>query len=231
MKLRVASYNIHKCVGFDRRRDPARIIAVLNALDADIIALQEVDHRLGPRKAALPIAAIRHQTNFNIAPFVFDGPSLGWHGQTILIRKPYELVATRKLALPGLEPRGAVMADIVTRAGDIRIVGVHLGLVRRYRTKQLTEIQALLREQPAIPTVVLGDFNDWSADGGAAALLPDYRLHVPGKSFPAVRPMAALDRVAVGHGAHIVDAGVFNQIPARMASDHLPIWASIEIRP
>src|SRR5438445_13875 len=39
--LRVATYNIHKCCGLDRRVLPARIADVLLELDADVIALQE----------------------------------------------------------------------------------------------------------------------------------------------------------------------------------------------
>ncbi|MGB2893339.1 MAG: endonuclease/exonuclease/phosphatase family protein, partial [Albidovulum sp.] len=87
MQLRLASYNVHKCLGMDRRRSPERIVSVLNALDADIVALQEVDHRLPPRPAALPRALIERETDFGVLPFAPEGPSLGWHGQTMLVRR------------------------------------------------------------------------------------------------------------------------------------------------
>ncbi|MEO6236371.1 MAG: hypothetical protein ABIQ52_05185, partial [Vicinamibacterales bacterium] len=40
--VRIATYNIHRCRGMDRRVDPGRIIEVLRDIDADVIALQEV---------------------------------------------------------------------------------------------------------------------------------------------------------------------------------------------
>ena len=54
MELTFASYNIHKGVGLDRRRDPERILAVLREIDADVIALQEADRRLGRRETVIP---------------------------------------------------------------------------------------------------------------------------------------------------------------------------------
>lgn len=231
MTLRLASYNVHKCVGLDRLRIPERVVEVVNALGADIVALQEVDRRLPPRPAALPRALIERETDFGILPFAPDGPSLGWHGQTILVRKGLSVTRIRRLVLPGLEPRGAVLAEIAQGAGSFRVVGVHLGLIRRYRSMQLAAIRAALSRREAMPTAILGDFNDWSARGGATALGPGFRLHAPGLSYPAARPLSALDRIALGPGLHLTSAGVHGATPARVASDHLPIWADVRIDP
>lgn len=231
MTLRLASYNVHKCLGLDRLRIPERVIEVVNALDADIVALQEVDHRLPPRPAALPPALIERETDFGILPFAPDGPSLGWHGQTLLVRKGISVAKIRRIILSGLEPRGAILAEIALGSGSFRVVGVHLGLIRRYRSMQLAAIRAALSRRDEMPTAILGDFNDWSARGGAAALGSGFRLHAPGRSFPAARPISALDRVALGRGLHLTAAGVFGDAPARVASDHLPIWADIRIDP
>ncbi len=229
MKLRLASYNVHKCVGLDRRRMPARIADVVSALRADIVALQEVDHRLAPRRAALPRKLIEDATGLSSLPFAPEGPSLGWHGQTLLVRADLNVTAIRRIFLPGLEPRGAVLAEIDTIAGPLRVVGVHLGLIRRYRSMQLAAIRAAIGRRAPMPTAILGDFNDWSARGGAEALGPDFRLHAPGRSFPAAGPLGALDRVALGHGLHLHDAGVHRAAPARIASDHLPVWTDIRL--
>lgn len=229
MKLRLASYNVHKCLGLDRRRSPARIAEVIAALHADIVALQEVDHRLAPRRAALPRKLIEDATGLRTLPFAPEGPSLGWHGQTLLVRADLNVSAIRRIVLPGLEPRGAVLAEIDTAAGPLRVIGVHLGLIRRYRTMQLAAIRAAVSRRQPMPTTILGDFNDWSARGGAEALGPDFRLHAPGRSFPAAGPMGALDRVALSHGLHLRDAGVQRATPARIASDHLPVWVDIRM--
>lgn len=229
MQLRIASYNVHKCVGMDRRRDPGRIVGVLNALGADIVALQEVDHRLGARPAALSARLIEDETDFGILPFATSNPSLGWHGQTILVRRGIAVSRIRRVQLPGLEPRGALMAEIDTPTAPLRVVAVHLGLIRRYRRMQLAAIRAALSRRAEMQTLIVGDFNEWSLRGGVEALGPDFRVHAPGRTFPAPRPLAALDRVALLDGLHLKDAQVFVGGAARMASDHLPICIDLEI--
>lgn len=231
MKLRLASYNVHKCVGLDRRRRPERIVAVLNALDADIVALQEVDHRLPPRPEALPRRLVEAETDFGVLPFAPDGPSLGWHGQTILVRRGLVVAKVRRVLLPGLEPRGAILAELAPESGGLRVVGAHLGLIRRYRRMQFAAIRAAISRRDDMPTAILGDFNDWSAHGGADALGPGFRLHAPGPSFPAARPIGALDRVALSEGIHLVTAGVHHRAPAGIASDHLPVWVDVRVEP
>jgi len=231
MKLRLASYNVHKCVGLDRRRRPERIVAVLNAVDADIVALQEVDHRLPPRPEALPRRLVEDETDFGVLPFAPDGPSLGWHGQTILVRRGLVVEKVRRVLLPGLEPRGAILAELAPESGGLRVVGAHLGLIRRYRRMQFAAIRAAISRREPMPTAILGDFNDWSAHGGADALGPAFRLHAPGPSFPAARPLGALDRVALSAGLHLVTAGVHHVAPAGIASDHLPVWVDVRVAP
>ena len=231
MTLRLASYNIHKCIGPDRRRHPDRTVAVIAALKADIVALQEVDHRLGSRPTTLSRDMLQRMTGLTPLPFALSKNGLGWHGQVLLTAPGITLVHLVRLALPGLEPRGAILADLDTPEGRIRVVGVHLGLLRRYRKMQLAAIRAALGSRPVLPTVILGDFNEWSARGGTETLGPAFHTHAPGLSFPASRPVARLDRVALGQGAHLADAGTHDTALARTASDHLPIWANIRISP
>ena len=229
MGLRLASYNVHKCVGTDRRRDPGRVIDVLNALDADILALQEVDRRLPPRPAALPPDLLQSHSDFTALPFALTEEGLGWHGQALLVRGEHKMTALKRVILPGLEPRGAVMAELELPQGQLRVVGVHLGLLRRYRLMQMRAIRAAMSKRPAMQTVILGDFNEWSTRGGMGPLTDLFRIHAPGRSFHATRPVAALDRMALTADLHLRDAGVLQTPLARVASDHLPIWADIRI--
>lgn len=229
MRIRLASYNVHKCLGMDRKRSAHRIIDVVNEMDPDIIALQEVDHRLAPRRAALPPTSVAAMTDLSAPRFATNHVSLGWHGQTILVRNGFHVVATSLIDLPGLEPRGAVLADIDTPSGPIRVIGVHLGLVRRYRLLQMRAIRDATAGMPGRPTVIMGDFNEWSRSGGTAPLSGAFHVHAPGKSYPALRPVAALDRLALDHGVHLRQAGVWATALSRLASDHLPIWADVTL--
>ncbi|MCR8725853.1 endonuclease/exonuclease/phosphatase family protein [Frigidibacter sp. ROC022] len=230
MDIRLASYNLHKCQGTDRRRDPGRVIDVLNSVEADVLALQEVDHRLGNRPEALPRRMIEDNTDFEAVDLALSPASLGWHGQTLLLRKGAELLSADRLHLPGLEPRGAVLAELtLPETGPLRVVGVHLGLIRRYRLKQLRAIRAALERRAPMQTVILGDFNEWSTDRGLEPLHDLFEVHAPGRSYHASRPVAALDRLALGQGVELRDAGVVETQLSRLASDHLPVWADVAL--
>jgi len=220
--LRIASYNIRKARGLDGRRDPGRIIDVLNELDADVITLQEADRRLGDRPAALPKNLIAQATDFDLVPLAGNEVSLGWHGNAVLVRRGIGVSHHAQIALPGAEPRGAVA---VTLDVGLTIIGVHLGLLRNSRRKQLRTIAAHIGAPEK--TVVIGDMNEWAATRGFEALQDDFALHSPGRSFHAARPIAAFDRVALSRDLKLMDAGVDQGPLAKRASDHLPIWADV----
>src|SRR5690348_8484454 len=113
--VRLASYNIRKAIGTDRRRRPERIIEVLNEVDADIVALQEADRRFGSRQSAIPPHLLDEHSDLKIVPLSARELSMGWHGNAILVRKNVEVHHCDMLHLPSLEPRGAVMAEIAVR--------------------------------------------------------------------------------------------------------------------
>jgi endonuclease/exonuclease/phosphatase family metal-dependent hydrolase len=229
MTLRIASYNIHKSKGSDGRFDPHRVIEVINALAADVLVLQEVDFRLGGRPSALPFDLLDSYCPLLPLAFPRTGPrSLGWHGQTILLRRNVELQALQPLTLPGLEPRGALIADLEGHIGPLRLVGVHLGLRRSDRRAQLAHIRTTLQASDPRPAMIIGDFNEWSARRGFEPL-HGFAMTTPGRSFPARAPFGRLDRIATGPGLHLARSGVLDTPLARRASDHLPIWADITL--
>ncbi|MCR9170675.1 MAG: endonuclease/exonuclease/phosphatase family protein [Rhodobacteraceae bacterium] len=225
--MRIASYNIRKAVGLDWRRDPMRIIRVLADLDADVVALQEADKRLGVRPAVLPEDALFDQTGLRVLS-VTNGPSSGWHGNALLVRDGWRVGATERLSLPGIEPRGAVLADLEGPTGTMTLVGTHLGLRRGCRQLQLAHLlEELSQRSPR--AVIAGDFNEWSPRIGFDILEHAFDVITPGRSFHASRPVAPLDRFAVGRGLTMTGAGVFEHGEARRASDHLPIWMDVEV--
>jgi len=224
-RVKLASYNIRKAIGLDRRRDPGRILDVINQIDADVVVLQEADRRLGPRPTALPRQLIDDHTDFAPVPLAANDVSLGWHGNAILVRKGLDITDPRRIELPGLEPRGAVSVVV---GGSLRIAGVHLGLMRRHRHGQLRAVRAALAHCTN-PTVVLGDFNEWSPRAGLEELHGDFEMHAPGLSYHASRPVAALDRIGLSAGIEFRDGGVVETKLAKVASDHLPVWAEIQL--
>jgi endonuclease/exonuclease/phosphatase family metal-dependent hydrolase len=229
--LRLASYNIRKAVGTDRRRRPERIIEVLNELDADVVALQEADRRFGAREAAIPAHLLEEHSDLRAVPLSARAASLGWHGNAILVRKNMRVRHCAMLHLPSLEPRGAVMAEIDLGETFLRVVGMHLDLSGLWRRRQALAILAHLgRRKGNPPTVLMGDLNEWSANRGCIRDFGQTHSFAEcGRSFHARRPIAQLDRIMVSEGLEIVGSGAHSSATARRASDHLPIWA--ELRP
>ncbi|MCC7319406.1 MAG: endonuclease/exonuclease/phosphatase family protein [Rubellimicrobium sp.] len=225
--LRIASYNIRAGLGTDLRRDAGRVLDRIAGLAPDLIALQEADFRLGPRPAALAPALIRERTGLVPLAVGQGGPSIGWHGNAILARPGLHLGRVERIDLPGVEPRGAVIADI-EGGFPLRLVAVHLGLLRHSRRRQIDHIRAALERLPRRPTVILGDFNEWSRMRGLGRMARHFTLVTPAATFPARRAVAALDRMAHSGDLELrlvpVDRGRGHQ-----PSDHLPILAEARL--
>ena len=227
--IRIASYNLQKCVGLDLRRRPDRILNVIADLAAQVVVLQEADKRLAPRMAALP-HEMAEAEGWQVVEFGQPGGSLGWHGNAMLLRPGLRVIETQHIELPGLEPRGAVRADLDTDLGPLRVVGLHLGLVRRYRLLQVAAIMRALARLAPCPTVLAGDFNDWRGGAALDAAAKGVGFVTTGPSFPAPRPVARLDRLALSPDLEALATGVHRARPARVASDHLPVWADVARR-
>ncbi|MGI4947740.1 MAG: endonuclease/exonuclease/phosphatase family protein, partial [Janthinobacterium lividum] len=157
--------------------------------------------------------------------------SMGWHGNAILVRRSAHVLDCEALHLPALEPRGAAMADVEVDGHAIRVVGMHLDLSGLWRRRQARAIIAHVETCAArLPTVLMGDLNEWSAASGCLRdFARHYRFAATGPSFHARRPIGRLDRIMASPDWRIVDAGVHASAAARKASDHLPIWAGLEL--
>lgn len=227
--IKVASYNMRKSIGTDRRRRPERTLQVLCEVGADVVALQEADRRFGPREAVLTGHLLAEHGDWKAVPFGMRARSMGWHGNALLVRRDAEILDAEAIHLPALEPRGAVMADIRVRGTVVRVVGMHLDLSGLWRRRQAHAIVAhLAASSVQLPTVLMGDLNEWSAGSGCLRdFAQHYRFAETGKSFHARRPMARLDRIMVTPDLAIGDAGVHESLQARTASDHLPVWAAL----
>jgi endonuclease/exonuclease/phosphatase family metal-dependent hydrolase len=227
--FRIATYNIQKSIGLDARRRPHRILDVIEELDCDIVALQEVDRRFGLRRSTLRPEMISSRTDYAVVPVAVRSASLGWHGNAILVRRSIRILGQRRLHLPMLEPRGAVMAELEISGVLLRVVATHLSLLGAVRRRQIASITAQLQaDGDDVATVVVGDMNEWrGASESLRVFHPRYRVITPGRSFPAAMPVASLDRIVTSPELVVDVAGVHRSEKARIASDHLPVWAQL----
>lgn len=228
--LHVATYNIRKAIGTDRVRKPERILEVLEELNADVIALQEADRRFGARFSALPIELLAERSGYKPVPFDMRPGSLGWHGNALLVRKSARIISHRPLHLSCVEPRGAVLADIEVNHIPLRVLGMHLDLSGLQRRRQAQQILAELAEHDDLPTVMMGDLNEWNPRGACLREFgADFQIAHSTPSFHARRPMARLDRIMVSPHFEIVASGTHHSPHAAKASDHLPVWARLKM--
>lgn len=228
-RMRVASYNIRKAVGLDWKRRPERILSVLDEIEPDVVVLQEADKRMGDRPAAIPLGLLHsHGTYEHLDPG--PGPSLGWHGNAILVRKGLRAEVVDLIDLPGLEPRGAIVARV--RPGEGKgvaiLVAAHLGLNRGSRHRQVGAILTATRRYK-MPLVVAGDLNERAPARLLAPFDPHLRLVTPGPSFHAAHPFVALDHLILGGKVRVEQAHVHVTPLSRVSSDHLPIWADLAV--
>ena len=229
--LTIASYNVHKCVGTDKRFDPARVAEVIGELGADIIALQEADRRFGARTGLLDLVALHRRTGLRLIPLSVEPRGPGGHGNALLVRDGR---ATRieRMALPGGEPRGAVVAELALPHGSLRVVAAHFGLLRRHRALQVGAILAHLARADDMPTIILGDMNEWRPGRRSSlqAFSGSFDPAHPGPAtFPSRHPILPLDRI-LGRPRGLVRAPAAHDTPlARIASDHLPLVARLDL--
>jgi len=212
------------------RRRPERIMEVLGETGADIAVVQEADRRFGTRRAALSTGLLAEH-GWRAVPFDTRAAAIGWHGNAVLVSDRVDIHTHATLALPVLEPRGAVLADLVVDGVHLRIVGMHLDLSGLWRRRQAHAILEHIANQPDhVPTLMMGDMNEWRTTAGCIAdFARTHRLVLTGPSFPARMPVARLDRIFASNELDVDDAGVHQSPQAKVASDHLPLWVRVRL--
>jgi endonuclease/exonuclease/phosphatase family metal-dependent hydrolase len=232
--IRIATYNVHACVGRDGRHDPDRVATVIEELNADVVALQELTY---PASVALDTRTPYFMTTLDRYQCAL-GPTRQRARQTVtecfgnalLSRHPIVEVHRIDLSMESREARGALAATIDVGGAPLHVLATHLGLRVHERRFQVRQILDYLESVRDTPVVVLGDFNDW-LPGRSAAHVLDRRLGRPPRpaTFPVAWPLVALDRIWVQPKAALRQIAVHATPTARLASDHLPIVAEIAI--
>jgi endonuclease/exonuclease/phosphatase family metal-dependent hydrolase len=229
-RLRVASYNIHECVGTDGRRDPERIAQVLREIDADVVGLQEVDARPGETKTSMQMEYLASALGLH----AIAGPTLrrdgGEYGNALLTRRPVLDVRQVDLTVYRREPRGALDVDLDVEGTPVRVVVTHLGLLPGERRKQVQRLLDRLGDDRTELVILCGDINEWFAVGRPLRWLHARLGRTAGlATFPSPFPVFALDRVWVHPRAALTKLATHATPAARRASDHLPMIADIRI--
>lgn len=244
--LSILTYNVHSCIGTDRRMDPERIAEVIAAASPDVIALQELDvgrARTGGIDQAARIAdLLRMTSHFHPALYVREEQ----YGDAILTALPSRLIKAGPIPSVG-ETRGALWVEVMVDGRPVQIFNTHFGLRRGERRLQAETLLGeawigsdACQDQPVILT---GDFNAIPSsvaygllkrrlppvcvgDGRGSAGRRSARM---APTFPSRFPLLRLDHIFVSQGIETVAAGPVRTPLSRVASDHLPLLANLAI--
>ncbi|MEN0001592.1 MAG: endonuclease/exonuclease/phosphatase family protein [Pseudomonadota bacterium] len=234
------SWNIHRCRGNDGVVDPARTAQVLAdevwRPGTDALILTEADGDYPPHAGLLDLAEVERITGLRYAHTTAErrwgAQSHGFLG-VILFLAPSITIRTMALVdLPGRCHRGAVVAELELDGQPFRLIGTHLSLWQPLRIAQIRTVSQHMFRHDKMPTILIGDLNEWRPWGGLALSprLIGTRFKGPAKpTFPINRPFLPLDRALAVAPARILDTQVLDGPGIRMASDHRPLAAQIAL--
>lgn len=237
--FRVATYNTHKCRGMDGRIRPHRVAQVLQEVEADVIALQEVASLAGGRRE-------QNQSKYLADAVGYDyyiGETRKWrgavYGNVLLTHLPVKDVEVYDLTASRREPRGCIRCDIEFAPGKIvHLFNVHLGtgyMERRKQAHMLVSRDVLLSPRLKHPRLIIGDFNEWTR-GLVSKMLQqkfesvDIQLHLNRRrTYPGVLPIMHLDHMYFDRQLVLEEFMLHRSRMALMASDHLPLVAGFRM--
>ena len=247
MDFRVISYNIHRCIGMDRRFKPERVAEILAHHNADLVMLQEVDVGV-PRSRQLNLAEdLADRLGY---PHVALGLNVqlrkGMYGNATLSRFPIIRENNIDLTIDDRKSRGCLYAEIEMPGNGLGPImmptfNLHLGLSFRERPRQVgvlvhsPEFQALT---PDTACLVAGDFNDWWTrlapmftevlDFGCATNHGNrYYDAIP--TYPSFSPANGLDKIFFRGPLDLLHGRACRLGIAKVASDHLPVIADLRL--
>jgi endonuclease/exonuclease/phosphatase family metal-dependent hydrolase len=239
-RFRIVTYNIHKCVGVDRRLNPTRIVKALKEIDADIVALQEVHCIHGRPGEEDQAHFIARALGFNYCMGHNRALRGGIYGNLVLSRFPLLASENHDISVSGREERGCLRVDIdLGRESLLRVYNVHLGtsfIERQSQARKLISESILSDANLPGPRIMLGDFNEWTR-GLVTRLLKehfrtgDIRLHLRrSRTYPGLLPIMHLDHIYFDETLELEDAKLHRSRTTLLASDHLPIFADFRLR-
>ncbi len=238
ISFRIATYNIHKARGMDGRVRVERIARVLDEIDADIVALQEVVSHEGRSIEDHQASYLAERFGYFCAIGETRKHRGGVYGNVTLSRWNFGRTRHVDLSVPRREERGVLRTDICIGSSVLHVFNVHLGTAHRERKTQAVRLmdETLLKAVDITgPRIVLGDFNEWTHGLVTRSLSKEFhltslRVHLPRtRAYPGILPLLRLDHIYLDPHLRIENAGFHRNRLSLVASDHLPLFADLVV--
>lgn len=240
LRLRVASYNVHKCKGLDRRTNPERIAKIIRELDADVVAIQEILDVRGSRPEYDQARCLTAELNAYRECFGENRTLYGGrYGNMTLSRFPIQTCRNYDLTWRHRERRGCLRTDLLLPGNTLlHLFNVHLGtsfVERRHQARMLLSDNLLNRREWARPRIVVGDFNEWTRGLASRLMAQAFEAARPrtllrhGRTYPGVFPVLHLDHFYYDKNLALLNFHVYRNRSTLVASDHLPLIADMEV--
>jgi endonuclease/exonuclease/phosphatase family metal-dependent hydrolase len=231
--LVVASYNIHRGVGLDRRRDLDRIAQVIGEINPDIVGLQEVVRENGVAHAD-QASYLGEALGMQVVMGATRSFGSGTYGNAVLTRLPVLSSIRCDLSYHGREPRGCLRVDLDLDHTAVHVFNCHFGLAFHERRAQLDLLAGFLQAADCDgPRLLVGDFNEWHRGPVTRGLRREFSspMRRMRRTHPALFPLFRLDRIYWDVELQGEEFHVHRSRLARVASDHLPVVARLRVRP
>jgi endonuclease/exonuclease/phosphatase family metal-dependent hydrolase len=240
LRIRVATYNVHKCKGLDGRTNPERIAKIIAKLNADVVAIQEIlDVREG-RPEFDQVRRIAESLSNYRQCFGMNRPLYGGrYGNLTLSRFPVQVCKNYDLTWRQRERRGCLRTDLLISGKRVlHLFNVHLGtsfVERRQQARMLLSDDLLSQKQWAGPRIVVGDFNEWTRGLASRLMGEAFEAAKPktflrhGRTYPGIFPVLHLDHFYYDKHLSLRSFRVQRGRNALVASDHLPLVAEFEV--
>jgi len=228
LQLKLATWNIHRCIGRDGVLSPGRCAEVIKEINADVVALQEVEFRPGHAQDVLAYLA-RETGSHAIAGMTLLGED-AHYGNALLTRLPVQSERRHDLSVPGREPRAALEVEFAAGGCGVQFIATHLGLRPAERRAQVRRLLPLFDIEGRDLVVLAGDLNEWFLWGRPLRMLRTIFPDTPHRrGWPAWVPLLSLDRIWVHPRQALCRLTAHRSALTRLASDHLPLVAEIGI--
>ena len=240
LQIACATWNIHRAVGQNGRKDPDRVVDAIETAIVperpDILALQEADEDCPPHGSIINVDRISQSTGLAYQHtedrLRWGAQSDGFLGTILWVNPRFTRTHADVIDLPGHCHRGVISVELALEDVCFRVMSGHFSLSQALRVVQMRILGQYMKRRPSMQTIIIGDLNEWRPWGGFAISkqMLGSRFHGPVlRTFPTKRPLLPLDRILTNGRQPIKDAKVIRGHQTDAASDHCPLVAQVAI--